>query len=112
MLYTVACSDISFVIRIIAKLIKYIHFLVPILLIVLVIVDFAKLIIGNVDDKAKKDATSKMLTRVIYAVIIFLLPTIIFFIFDKIEGFDGSKDSHSDVTATSWYTCFRSAYNE
>ena len=112
MLYTVACSDISFVVRIIAKIIKVIHFVVPILLIGFIIFDIAKVIIGSADDKAKTEMFNKIVKRIIYAVIIFLLPTILFFIFDKIEGFDSSNNGHSDVSATSWYSCFRSAYNE
>ena len=108
-LANVSCDDIGFIVRILAKLLKYIHYLVPMLLIVLVIIDIAKLVITNPDDKAKSTTFSKIGKRVIYSIIIFLLPTILFFIFDRIKGI-GDSDSHSDVNSTSWYGCFRSAY--
>ena len=105
----VSCNDIGFIVRILAKLLKYIHFLIPIFLIILVIVDIAKLVINNPDDKAKSKTFGNVVKRIIYAVIIFLLPTLVFFIMDGIKGV-GDTDSHSNINSTSWYDCFKSAY--
>ena len=110
MLYDVTCSDMGFLINIAAKLLRYLHFLIPILLIILVLYDVVRTFFGNIDDKAKKDMGSKILKRVIYAVIIFLIPTVLFFVFDKIRGVN-TGDSHSNVSETDWYDCFTSAYN-
>lgn len=112
MLYNVQCSDIGFIVRIIARLLKYLHFLIPILLIVLIIIDMVKVFIGTADDKAKSEAFNKMIKRVIYAVIIFLIPTILFFIFEKIDTFKSTKEGKSNVSATSWYRCFMDEYNK
>ena len=112
MFLDVACKDIGFIVRILAKLLKYFHFIIPILIIVLVVFDLVKVVVGGADDKAKKDAMDKVVKRIIYAVIIFLVPTILFFIFDKVDDFTSNSDSHSNVSATSWYKCFMEEYNK
>ena len=106
-----ACTDIDFIVRILAKLLKLIHFVIPIILIVMLIIDISKVVITNPDDKVRSETFSKAIKRVIYAVIIFLVPTILFFVMDRISGLNISG-SHSDVSATNWYTCFKDAYDQ
>lgn len=110
MILDVACKDISFLLRIIAKLLKYLHFLIPIILILFVIFDIAKVVVGQADEKAKTEAFNKAVKRVIYAVIIFLTPTIVFFVLDKINSFNSSRDGN--VSATSGYDCFMAEYRK
>ena len=110
MLSNINCSDISFVVNMGAKLLKYLHFLIPLLLIVLVIFDLVKAFTTQIDDKTKRELGNKVIRRVIYALIIFMVPTILFFIFDRIKGLDNG-DSQSDVSTTDWYQCFRDAYD-
>ncbi len=108
MILDVTCSDLSFILKIVAKLLKYLHYLIPALLILFVVIDIAKVIVGQADDKAKTEAFNKAVKRVIYAVIIFLVPTILFFILDKINNFNSSKDGN--VSATTGYECFMAEY--
>jgi len=55
---------------------------IPIILIVLIIFDLAKIVTaGNIDDKLKKEVTSKVVTRLIFAVLILLVPTIVRLVF-------------------------------
>ena len=59
--------------RVSALLVKVLQYAVPILLIALITYDLFKVVVGNVDEKSKKDATGKAVKRLIYAIIIFLI---------------------------------------
>ena len=103
-------NEMGFIIRILAKLVYYIRIIVPILLIIFVIYDFAKVIVGNALEKDKKEAINKVVKRLIYAIIVFLVPTIINLIFTKIEQISPTKDSNGN--ATSWVSCWNYYYNQ
>ena len=71
-------ADFISVLKIVKWAINIICIAIPIILIVLVIADLAKVVTaGNIDDKMKKEVSQKVLTRVIYSVLIFLVPTIV-----------------------------------
>ena len=103
------CSNLNFILRIVAYLFKIIQWIIPILLIILVTVDFLKGMIGG-DEKKSKEALSKAGKRLLYAVILFLVPLLVRFIFREIAhvspaGFGG------ETSATSWIDCFNDALN-
>ena len=104
------CTDAGFLIRIIVKLFKYLRFLIPIILVVFITFDLFKVMTGDADDKAKKEAFSKAVKRMIYAVIIFFIPTIITIIFRNIQSV--SKDNKTSTDSTSWISCWLSEYNK
>ena len=55
---------------------------IPVIIIILIVIDVAKVATaGNVDEKMKKEVGQKVVTRLIYAVVIFLVPTIVNLIF-------------------------------
>ena len=66
----------------IMNILRWIKYLVPVLLIVLSILDFVKAMAGEKDDELKK-AQKHFTIRLIAAVLIFLMPFILEFIFDK-----------------------------
>ena len=99
----VDCENMGFIFRIVVKLLFYIRIIVPILLIVLIVFDLAKVVTGSADDKAKSEAVSKAGKRLIYAVLVFLIPTVINFIFKTIERYE-PKDGNG--TSTSWISCW------
>ena len=103
----VSCNNIGFLLRIIAEILFYVRIVVPILLVVLVIFDLVKVVVGGADDKAKKEATNKIVKRLIYAVIVFLVPTLLNFIFKTIEKY-GPNDGNG--TSTSWVSCWTEVY--
>ena len=75
-------SDILGLLSIVKLVIRGICWVVPIVIIVLIILDIAKIVTsGNIDDKLKKEILDKITTRIIYAVIIFLVPMIIGLLF-------------------------------
>lgn len=101
------CNDASFVLRIVVKIVKVVQLLIPILLIVLVSFDLFKTVTGQVDDKAKKEMSEKIVKRVIYAVIVFLVPIIVQIIFEKIDPL-----TNGDTGATNWISCWNQYYRE
>lgn len=90
----ITCSpEMHTILGLVNTLLNVIRLIVPIVLIVLAIMDIAKVVMNsNLDDKVKKEATSKLTTRVIYAIIIFLIPTIVRLVFRlvTIDGVDMS----------------------
>ncbi len=71
---------------------------IPVIIIILIVIDMAKVATaGNVDDKMKKEATQKAISRLIYSVIIFLVPTVVNMIFKMLP---------SDQTGQSFVDCW------
>ncbi len=90
--------------RIAAKLVHILQFLIPIILIVLVALDLFKAMSNvNIDDKTKKDAMNKILKRLIYAVIIFLIPMVVNFLLDKVMKVTNESNN--------WFSCWTYYYN-
>ena len=105
------CGDAGFIIRIVVQLFKIVRVAVPIILIVMITIDLVKVVASpNADDKEKKEAFEKSIKRFLYAVLVFLLPTIINIILNKIEPL--TSDSTTDTTSTSWVGCWQRYYNE
>ena len=63
---------------------------VPLLIIVLGIVDFAKAIASS-DDKAISKAAKSLLMRIIAAICIFFIPTIVSFVINLVDGTLGAN---------------------
>ncbi len=99
-------KDLYDIISIIKFVVNAICWAVPIILIVLCILDVAKIVTaGNIDDKLKKEVTGRITTRVIFAVIIFLIPTIVGIVFrwipvvkDDIKG--------NTIDGATWGDCW------
>jgi len=98
-----SCNDIQFILNMVAYLFKIIQWIIPIFLIILITIDVAKIII-NTEDKNKNETMSKIGKRLIYAIILFLVPFLIKIIFSSISG---SVDTYDE----SWISCFNSALN-
>ena len=78
-------SDVQTILGLVNTILNLIRWVIPIILIVMVTMDIAKIVItSNNDEKEVKAATKKFTTRIIYAVVIFLIPTIIRAIFGLI----------------------------
>ena len=94
------------ILRIIRWVINLICFAIPIILIVLCILDIAKIVTaGNIDDKLKKEVSDRIVTRVIFSVIIFLVPTIVGLLFKLIPV--DTKDA--TLGAATWKDCWDDA---
>lgn len=96
------------ILRIVRWVVNIICFAIPIILIVLCILDIAKIVTaGNIDDKLKKEVTNKVVTRIVFAIIIFLVPTIVGLIFNLIPIAD--QDKNATINGATWKTCWDAA---
>ena len=96
------CSDLAPIIKIIKLLINLICWSVPILLIVFGTIDMLKATATS-DEKAASEAKSKLVKRIVYGVLIFLVPfivTLVFEIFNDLKIKDDFEDSNS------WLSCW------
>ena len=109
---TVQCGNdsLAVIMRISSKAVKYIQIAVPILLIVLIVLDLMKVVTGTADDKAKKDALNKAVKRMIYAVIVYLVPTLVSFFVSKMDTFSKNSNDISTITSKSWLSCWNDYY--
>ena len=105
MIGNVKCEDISIIVRILAKSVKVLQFAIPIILIVMIIFDIFKVVVGQTDDKAKKDASNKIIQRAVYSIIIFLVPIVVNYLLSAIAPKSNGLDS-------SWYDCWVKYFNE
>lgn len=74
---------------------------IPILLIIFGSIDLGKAVMSS-DDKEIKGATSKLIKRVIYAVVIFFIP----FIVNLVMTIVANNDEGVTENTTSWATCW------
>lgn len=74
------------------KILKIIRYIVPVIIIILSTLDFIGAI-GSSNDDAMKKASQKLTKRIIAAIILFLLPLILQFLFDvfKIQGLESGN---------------------
>ena len=103
------CSDeLVSVLAIVRFVLNAICIAIPIILIVLIVLDLAKIVTaGEIDDKLKKEVTNKIVARLIFAVLIFLVPTIIKFIFGVLPLPDNANTGEGGT----WRTCWDEAAN-
>ena len=99
-----ACRGFDFVIRIIKNgLFPVLQIGIPIILIVLGTLDLGKAVISS-DDKAVKEAQSKLIKRCIYAILVFFIVTLIDLLFMMVGNIAG--DSAPGLQA--WSECWSS----
>ena len=99
-----ACGGLLPLVKVIRKGLFWILYLImPIVLILLVTIDIAKAVIAS-DEKEVKAAQSRLIKRVIYAVVVFLVPQLVSLIMGivSIGVNDGSTEN--------WATCWNSVY--
>ena len=92
-------SDMETIMKIFIDVLDIIHFFVPIVLILFCTMDIFKIVVSKKEDEVKK-IRNGIFRKIIYAIIIYVLPFIIPFIFsaaDKILPMDYD---------TSWKNCY------
>ena len=70
------CSKASSVLQIVGYALLIVKIVVPLLIIILGSIDFGSAVLAG-EDKAIKESAFKLLKRVLIAIVIFLLPTIV-----------------------------------
>ena len=100
----VSCGNIDFILKIVGYLFKLIRWAVPIVLILFCVIDLFKAF-ATADEKTKKDVGNKIVQRLIYAILIFILPVLLRIIFKAI-GSAAPSGYGTENSATSWIDCF------
>ena len=100
-----ACKGFDFVIRIIKNgLFPILQIGIPIILIVLGTLDLGKAVISS-DDKAVKEAQSKLIKRCIYAIAVFFIVTLVSLVFSMVGSL---VDEETAPGLVNWSDCWRS----
>lgn len=94
------CDSLEPVIRLVKSVVSLIQWGVPFLLIVFGMVDLGKAVMSSKEDEMKK-AQSTLIKRVIYAVAVFLVVTLVMFVMGLVT--DAQAD---DADTESWQTCW------
>lgn len=75
-------SDIQNIIGLVRWLYNAVCVAIPVIIIILIAFDLTKVAVsGKLDDKVKKESTNRAITRIVCAVVIFLVPTVVNLIF-------------------------------
>lgn len=99
-----ACDGLEPVIKIIKYgILKYVCILIPIGLLLFGVFDLGKAVIAS-DEKEVKAAQSRLIKRVIYAVLVFLVPQLVSLIMNVVAIGVGDEDT------TSWSKCWNNVY--
>ena len=98
MIFLDYCDDLKPILITAKNVVNLIKFGIPIVLIVLGTIDLGKAVMASKDDEMKKAQTT-LLKRVIYAVVIFLLVTIVQLVM-------GLVSSNANQEAISWQSCW------
>lgn len=103
------CNDeVQIIFSVVKWAVRLICIAIPIVLIVLVILDLAKVVTaGNIDDKMKKEVSQKVVTRVVYSILIFLVPTLVNLFFGLLPS--GVKNNGGTTYEANWWTCYKNA---
>ncbi len=94
------CDELDPVINIVKAVLALIRFGVPILLIVMGTIDLAKAVISSKEDEMKK-AQGTLIKRIIYAVAVFLVFTIVSVVMTMVANAGTGDDDVDD-----WRTCW------
>ncbi len=106
------CYGIMPIIKLIRKgIFPIIQIGIPIILIIMGSIDLGKAVISS-DDKEIKAAQGRLIKRVISAVVIFLLVTIVNIVFNLFSTAGIAGEGQNEVSGTNdWWTCWNEAGN-
>jgi len=97
-----ACTDLAPIVRLIKfGVLPLLYVGIGIVLIVLIIIDIAKAVIAS-DEKEVKGYQKSAIRRVVYAIIIFFVVTIVNLIFNLL----GSSGATTEAEQANWYDCW------
>ena len=82
------CTYLNPIISIIKTVLSIVQWAIPIILIVIGTFDMMKAVVASKEDEIKA-AQKLLIKRVVYAVIIFLVPTLVYLVFNIVSNTDG-----------------------
>lgn len=102
-----ACMGLEPVVRIVKAVVTLIQWGVPILLIVFGMLDLGKAVMAGKEDEMKK-AQGILIKRVIYAVAVFLVVTLVVFIMNIVGNSKAEGTDNVGGNGASWWKCWDS----
>ena len=100
-----SCMGLEPIVRIVKAVVTLIQWGVPILLIVFGMLDLGKAVMAGKEDEMKK-AQSTLIKRVIYAVAVFLVVTLVVFIMNIVGNSSAEGTGNVGGENASWWTCW------
>lgn len=97
------CTGLSQVIILLGNIIRLIRWIIPMGLILFGLLDLGKAVIAGKEDEMKK-AQGTLIKRVIYAVAVFLVVTLVQLVMGIVDG--AETDDTGELTNDSWLTCW------
>ncbi len=88
------CTDTAEVWQLVGRILFVFKIVIPILLMIFGMLDLGKAVVGAKDDEIKK-ALKQLMFRAIAAVVVFLIPTLIAFIFTIVDSFTEVKNDYN-----------------
>ena len=98
------CADLAPVIRLVKSVITLIQWGVPFMLILFGMIDLGKAVMSSKEDEMKK-AQGTLIKRVIYAVAVFLVVTLVMFVMNLVSD----AEVKGDPDTNSWQACWNNA---
>lgn len=106
---TDSCGGLLPIVRLVRQgLLPIVQIAIPILLIVLGTVDLGKAVIAS-DDKDVKAAQGRLIKRIIYAVLIFFITTIVIVVMGLVTTSEVDNEGTSVGNSNSWAACWSAA---
>ena len=103
------CDSTKDIMQFIGYILTVVKLAIPLLIIAFCIFDLGKAVMSS-DDKEIKGATSKLIKRVIYAVAIFFVVTIVTLVMNLFANVSGDEHGGTGDT-TGWGACWDAAGN-
>ena len=97
------CTNLQPFLNVIKVLFGIVRWTVPIVLIVFGTIDMFKTVTKAEDEKSIQDARRSLIKRIIYGVVVFLVPLIVNIVMELI---DEGVTTTDEVTATTWVSCW------
>lgn len=97
------CQGLGSIVKVVKGVLDIIRLVIPILLILLGTIDLGKAVISS-DDKEVKASQGRLIKRVIYAVAIFFVATLVTLIMNIVAGATASDNTASSVP--NWGDCW------
>lgn len=101
------CSEMAELVQIIGYVILIFKVAIPLLIIAFGVFDFGKAVVAEKEDEIKKQ-TKRLIMRVVAGIIIFMVPSIITWIFDALSGYNSIEDK---ANFDNCETCFISPWD-
>ena len=86
------CNITAEILQIIGYVVLIVKIAIPILIICLGVFDFGKAVVAEKEDEIKKQ-TKRLIMRVVAGIVIFLIPSLVMWVFEMIHGYGEASES-------------------